>query len=162
MTTQAQTSDRTWSASSAHVRKAIAFIRKAGKDGRTPDEMVAWDLANGRRLFDWDDAEAARLHRLQQARNFINSFRAVFERKRVRAFIHVREDGDLEIGRSAYVSVEDIADHPGMREQVVSDITRRMKSLASELAMWKLSDSEQADLFAQLRESMSGRQAKAA
>jgi len=140
----------------AHVRKAIAFIRKH-KGGVTADELVAWDLQNGRRLFEWDDDTAAVQWRLQQARVFLNQFRGMFDKMRVRAFIHVREDADALIERSSYVSVEDIAAHPGMREQVIADIAKRMKTLASELRMWKLSSQEQADLFGQLREALSSR-----
>ena len=39
---------------------------------------------------------------------------------------------------------------------MVKDITSRMKVLASELAMWRLSEPEQMDLFAKLREAMDG------
>ena len=75
---------------------------------------------------------------------------------RVRAFVHVHEDSEAGIDRSAYFTVEDIASHEGMRAQVVKDITSRMKVLASELAMWRLSEPEQMDLFAKLREAMDG------
>ncbi len=154
MTATAQTSEeRTWSVNTAHVRKAIAFIKKR-KGGVTADELVAWDLENGRRLFDWDDETAAAQWRLQQARVFMNQFRGKFDKMRVRAFIHVREDAEAGIERSSYMTVEDIAAHPGMRDQVIEDIAKRMRSLASELRMWKLTDSEQADLFNQLRESL--------
>lgn len=154
-TVVAQTQERTWSTNTAHVRKAIAFLRKR-KGGVTADELVAWDLANGRRLFTWDDDEAAVQWRLHEARLFMNRFRGVFEKMRVRAFIHVHEDNEAGIGRSAYFTVESIAADPAMRDQVVKDISRRMKVLASELAMWKLSAAEQAAIFAELSEAMNG------
>lgn len=142
----------TWSASAPHVRKAIAFVKRRGSV--TADELVAWDLAHGRRLFQWDDPAAAEAWRLHQARLFLNSFRGYFENMRVRAFIHVREDSDAAIAESGYVTVEAIAAHPGMRAQVIDDITRRMKMLASELRMWRLTSSERAALFARLAEAM--------
>jgi hypothetical protein len=143
-----------WSAHVPHVRRALAFVRR--KRHVTAEELVEWDGRNGRRLFDWNNDSAADEWRRQQARTFLNRFRAQFEGMRVRAFIHVREDEQAEIERDAYFTVEAIAQHVGMREQVIGDITRRMASLASELAMWKLSDEEQADLFERLREAMKG------
>lgn len=150
----------TWSASAPHVRKAIAFVKRKGSVNA--DELVEWDLTHGRRLFDWDDPSAATEWRLHQARVFLNSFRGMFEKMRVRAFIHVREDADSNIDQSGYVTVETIAGHAGMRAQVVSDITRRMRMLAAELAMWKLSRDERDDLFARLAEAISGSKSKAA
>lgn len=144
----------TWSASAPHVRKAIAFIKRRGKVNA--DELVEWDRQNGRRLFDWNDQSAANDWRAHQARVFLNSFRAQFEKMRVRAFIHVREDAEADISDSGYVTVEAIAQHPGMRAQVVNDITRRMRVLASELRLWKLSPDEQQAIFDQLSEAMGG------
>jgi hypothetical protein len=155
MTADATTPERTWSANTAHVRKAIAFLRKR-KGGVTAEELVTWDLENGRRLFTWNDEHAATSWREHEARLFMNRFRGMFDKMRVRAFIHVKADADADIDRSAYFTVEAIAEHPGMRDQVVRDIVRRMKTLASELAMWKLSDAEQAIIFSDLRAAMSG------
>jgi hypothetical protein len=157
MTAEAQELDTTWSVNAPAVRKAIAFIKRK-KGGVTADELVQWDLANGRRLFTWADDEAARQYRLHEARKFLNSFRAKFDGMRVRAFIHVHKDEDTDIPESAYFTVESIAAHPGMREQVMKDITNRMKALASELAMWKLTHDEQSELFARLRDALAGRQ----
>lgn len=156
-TAVAPTEDRpTWSVSAPHVKKAIAFIRRASKDGRVVnhDDLVEWDRQNGRRLFDWNNATAGDSWRAHQARLFLNSFRSKIDRMRVRAFIHVREDSKAEIPESGYMTVEAIAEHPGMRAQVISDITRRMRVLASELRLWKLSAAEQQAIFDQLTEAM--------
>jgi hypothetical protein len=144
--------ESTWRASAPHVRKALAFLKRKG--AVTADELVAWDRDHGRRLFNWDDSSAANDWRRHQARLFLNSFRAVFEGMRVRAYIHVHEDEEAGIGASEYVNIEAIAQHPGMRAQVIDDITRRMKMLASELKMWKLTPKERDDLFARLAEAM--------
>lgn len=58
---------------------------------------------------------------------------------------------------SGYFGVEAIADDPAMRAQVIDDLTRRMRMIASELRFWKLTDAEQAALFARLAEAMSDR-----
>lgn len=138
----------TWRRNTPHVRKALAFIRARGCV--TADELVDWDRRHGRRLFEWDDPAAAEEWRTHQARQFLNSFRATFENKRVRAFIHVREDAEADIPRDAYFTVESIARHDGMRQQVIADVVRRMASLAAELRMWNLTDEEQRVLFARL------------
>lgn len=147
---------RTWSASTPHVRKVLALIKR-GKV-KTPEELVVWDRDHGQRLFDWNDPTAAAWARRAQAVLFFNRFRGVFDKMRVRAIIHVREDSEAAIEESGYFSVEAIAAHPGMRAQVIDDITRRMKMLASELRMWKLSPEEQADLFSRLADAISEKQ----
>lgn len=151
----------TWRVSAPHVRKALAFVKRKGSV--TAEELVAWDGEHGRRLFDWDDPHAAEEWRRQQARCFLNRFRQVFEGMRVRAFIHISEDADVGIDESAYVTIEEISKNTEMRAQVVEDIMRRMKSMASELKLWKLSPKERADLFQRISEAMSEKaKAKAA
>ena len=156
MDTAAQETDYTqqWGLNLPHVRKAIAFVRKRGRV--TAEELVTWDRDHGRRLFNWDDPDAAEEWRRQQARMFLNRFRAKFEGMRVRAFIHVRENEEQGVKEDAYYTVESIAQHSGMREQIIGDVTRRMSSLAGELKMWRLGEAEQRALFDRLRVAMSG------
>ena len=142
----------TWRTSAPHVRRALAFIKHRGSVNA--GDLVEWDRTHGRRLFDWSDPEAAAEWRLHQARVFMNRFRQVFEGMRVRAIIHIREDAAAGIDESAYVTVETITQHPSMRAQVIDDITRRMRMLASELRLWKLTPTEQAALFRRLAEAM--------
>lgn len=141
-----------WGATAPHVKRALAFVRKKG--AVTVEELVEWDRTHGRRLFTWDEAEAARLGRIEEARIFLNRFRAQFEGMRVRAFIHVDADPDRDIEESAYYTVETITKHSGMRAQVIEDISRRIARLASELKMWKLSDQERESLIARWREAI--------
>lgn len=150
----------TWKVSAPHVRKALAFIKKRG--AVNADDLVAWDRDHGRRLFNWDDPAAAEEWRRQQARNFLNHFRTMFEGMRIRAHIHIHEDAEADIQQSAYFGVEAITQHAGMRAQVIDDIQRRMKMLASELKLWKLTPQEQAELFQRLSEAMTGRRQEAA
>lgn len=148
---------RTWSASDPYVRKALTSIKR-GKV-KTTDELVTWDRDHGQRLFDWNDPTAAAWARKAQAVLFFNRFRGMFDKMRVRAIIHVREDAQAiePIIESGYFAVEAIADHPGMRAQVIDDLMRRMKMIASELRMWKLTPKEQADLFARLSDVLADR-----
>jgi hypothetical protein len=134
----------------------VAFIKRRGGRANAAD-LVAWDRDHGRRLFDWNQQTAADAWRLHQARLFLNRFRAIFEGMRVRAYIHIHEDAEAGIDASEYVNIEAITQHPGMRAQVIEDITRRMKMLARELKLWKLSQDEQAQLFRRLAEAMSER-----
>lgn len=143
-----------WAVDVPAVRKAIRYIKRRGSV--TPDELVAWDAQNGKRLFDWNDPSAAEEWRRQQARLFLNSFRAQFEGMRVRAFIHVNENEAQQIEHSSYYTVEAIAAHDGMRAQVIADITGRMARLASELAMWRLTEAERNELFERLANMMNG------
>jgi hypothetical protein len=115
---------------------------------------VQWDATHGKQLFEWDEREAADQYRLHQARVFMNRFRARVDGMRVRFMVHVHEDAEAGIEESGYTLVETIADHPGMRAQVIADITRRMESLASELRMWQLNEQEQASVFERLRAAM--------
>ena len=141
-----------WGHSTTHVRKALKFIKSKG--AVTADQLVEWDDSHGRRLFVWNNTEAAERWRLHQARVFMNSFRAQFEGMRVRAIIHIGEDEEQGIDRGGYYAIETISAHQGMRDQVVGDISRRMAVLASELKMWRLTEPERADLFERLRAAM--------
>jgi hypothetical protein len=141
-----------WSKNLPHVRKALQFIARKG--AVTSEQLVEWDHGHGRRLFLWDDAKAGSEFRLHQAILFLNRFRAKFEGMRVRAFIHLRENVEAGIDQNAYYTVETISQNPGMREQVIQDITKRMASLASELKMWNLNEAERAALFERLEQAM--------
>jgi len=149
---------RQWSASLPQVRQAVRFIKRRGRV--TAEELVEWDARHGRRLFTWDETAAAALCRLQQAREFLNRFRAQLDGMRMRAFIHVREDEKRGVDAAAYYTVESISKHRGMREQVVADVMKRMESLASELRMWNLTRSERSALFVRLEAALDGEAAQ--
>lgn len=137
-----------WRSRSPRVRKALAYIKRRGSI--TAEDLVEWDRTHGKQLFNWDDASAAEDWRRHQARIFLNSFRTYFEKMRVRGFIHVRKDEEADINEAAYVSVETITQHRGMRVQVIADIIRRIEMLTSELRMWKLTQTERTQFFERL------------
>lgn len=145
------TPEKDWERHTPEVRKALKWIRSK-KGAVSTEELVQWDAAHGRKLFDWDNATAGTQWRLQQARVFFRRFKGMFDGMRVRAFINLptKEDPD----ERAYFPVEIIAKDPDLRAAVIGDITRRMASLASELRMWKLSLDEQDGLFERLRTAM--------
>jgi hypothetical protein len=153
---------RTWSATDAYVRQALTAIKRGAVT--TADELVTWDYEHDQRLFDWNDLTAAARGRRAPGVLLLKILRGVFDKMRIRALIHVREDADavLAIEASGYFPVEMIADHPGMRAQVISDLVRRMKVLASELRLWKLTREEQAVMFRQLAEVIDGTNDEAA
>lgn len=129
-----------WGTASPHVQRALAFINKRG--AITAEELVEWDRTHGRRLFTWDDEQAASFARLHEARLFLNRWRGQFENMLLKKFTHVRKDEEADIETSAYFTSETISNHPGMRAQVIADIVKRGKRLASQLKFWKLSDAE--------------------
>lgn len=149
-----QETERDWSVDVPAVRAALKWLKQRGH--ATTEEVVAWDLQHGRRLFTWDNEKAGALRRLDEARLFLNRFRAQFEDMRVRAFIHIREDEQHGIEKDEYFTVETISQHPGMRAQVIADIIKRMANLAGELKMWKLTADERRKLFARLEAVMNG------
>ena len=80
-------------------------------DGKLSAEAVLEDAKNPNSplngYFDWDDSEAARLYRLQQARGLIRSVVAIYRTsadsgpKSVRAFVSVRSGDDA---KPSYIS----------------------------------------------------------
>jgi len=142
-----------WSQDAPQVRRALRFI-KGHKGGITPEALVAWDDQHGRRLFTWANTQAAEQWRVHEARLFFNRFRWNIGGLRVRSFINMSENKDEGIDERSYVSTETISENKKLRDIVIGDITRRMKSLASELKMWNLTDNEREAIFAQIREQM--------
>lgn len=152
-----------WRFRTPQVRKALLYIKRRGGHV-TADELVAWDEKQpaAQRLFTWDDDKAAAEYRLTQARWFLNRFRARFDGLRVRAFMHIHKDDDADITDDAYFTVQTISEHPGMRAQVIRDITRRMASLAAELKLWNLSEQERALVIDCVQAALDGTQRKTA
>jgi hypothetical protein len=74
--------------------------------------------------------------------------RRELDRRRVRAFIKVPVDD------AATPEPDTRTKHERLRAQVISDITRRMSRLASELTMQNLSLAERNAIFKRLRQAM--------
>lgn len=145
----------TWSKQSPAVVAVLKFIKKKG--GRvTPEQLVEWDSAHGKLLFDWNDESAAEQYRLAQARKFLNHFAFVVNGLRVRAFYNVPANEEAGIRERQYVSADEILDNPKLRELVIDDLTRRLSKMASELELWQLSPSEIAKVLEAVRVAMGG------
>lgn len=151
----------TWSMNADHVQRVLKFIRKRGKQGVTPEEIVAWDAAHGKRLFCWTDREAAAQWRLHQARMFLNCFRGVIDRMRVRQFINVPAGEETGLSERIYLDTQVISDDAKLRAWAIADLTRKAKVLMSELRFWKLSDAERAQVLDQLSEALTAHQSAA-
>ena len=141
-----------WRANRLQVQAALEFIKHKG--AITAGQLVEWDDRHGRQLFTWDDGEAARLRRADEARRFLNRFRIFLNGVRVRAFINVHLDENGAVSDGAYYPVEVIAESPPLRARVIEDLTRRLASVAKELKMWRLDRAEQQGLFRRLRKAM--------
>jgi hypothetical protein len=141
---------QTWRLDADHVQAVLKYIRKRRGPGVTAEELVQWDLQHGRRLFNWNDAEAAHEWRLQQARCFINSFRGVWERTKIRLYRHVPANEETGRTHAAYLDVQTIAEDPKLREWAIADLTKRIAVLGGELAFWKLHRREQAAVVKEL------------
>lgn len=81
------------------VGQHLEMLRKQFKGELTADDVLA-DAQNANSplhpFFEWDDSEAARQHRLKQARGLIRAVVAVYvsddePAKRMRAYVHVAE-----------------------------------------------------------------------
>lgn len=153
--------EQTWSLNAPYVQRALGFIRRRGKRGVTAELLVQWDAQNGRRLFCWRNEEAAALYRLHQARLFLNSFRGVFERMRLRRFINVPAGDETGLTQGVYLDAETISQDERLRQWAIRDLTSRGRSIASELLFWKLSESERGDVLKAWEAALTGRESAA-
>jgi hypothetical protein len=79
--------------------------------------------------FEWDDAVAAELHRLEQARSLIRKVKIKYldadeQRQEVRAFVSVPDNG----GR-IYRHVDHVAEEPFQLKLILSEMERDWKTL---------------------------------
>ncbi len=101
----------------------------------TPDDLLqdaARPDAPTHDFFEWDDTEAARLHRLDQARYMLRSIHVVVEHDDsetvTRAFLPVTiEEPDNE-PRQVYTSVQHALSEDELREQVIDEALRQLES----------------------------------
>jgi hypothetical protein len=80
------------------------------RDGKlTPEQVVAEAADSSSPLhdkFEWDDAVAGHLYRLEQARGLIRKVQVVVEQTQVRAFVHLRSAGSYTPIRDAMSNVD--------------------------------------------------------
>jgi len=123
------------------------LARIAGETGKlTPDDVLAAaqdEASPPHELFEWDDTEAARLWRIEQARAVIRSVRVEIktETKTVSTVFYVR-DPSRESKSQGYVSLPKLrTDDELMREALAGEFGRaaanlnRAKSLAEALKL---------------------------
>jgi len=161
-TTDFDDEQQNWSLNSDAVQAALRFIRKQGKKGVTAEDLVAWDAKHGKRLFRWNDERAAQDWRIHQARLFLNSFRGIFERMRVRKFMQIPANEDTGLTTAVYLDTQTISEDTKLRGWAIDNLTRKMQSLASELRFWKLTDDERVRVLAMLEASLMPDQRNAA
>lgn len=132
--------EQNWSKHDPWVKKANAFIeRRKGKI--TVDEMVEWDFRHGQHLFNWNDEECGVEWRRQQARLFLNSFRAVYNGTRVSFYLNV--PGNEETGEPRqYYSLPALTESGRARAYAIERIGKAMGQLAAKLKVYKLKDAE--------------------
>jgi hypothetical protein len=88
---------------------------------------------------------------------FLNSFRAIIDGMRVRAFINLPADETDGPENRQYVGTEEISRNDAWRTKVIDMLVRKIKRMASELKMWKLDEHEREQVLAQLRQAMEAR-----
>lgn len=123
-------------ASSRGVDPAEAYSEleslRASHGGVITDEIVV-DAARSDEsvlhpLFTWDDTEAARLHRLSQARSVIRSLTVVYvdrPKQPVRTYEVVRRTSSSSAkDRTEYATVADALSDPVARERLIADAVR--------------------------------------
>jgi hypothetical protein len=149
------TEEQSWTLHSDAVQSALAYIKSRGKTGITAEELVTWDAAHGKRLFTWAQEDAAQQWRIQQARVFLNSFRGVIDRMRVRMFRRVPAGEETGLAAAAYLDTQTISEDMLLRTWAISDLTKRIKKLGSELKFWKLTESERQKVLVELEAVLS-------
>lgn len=138
-----------WSVEQVSVQRAISYVRRRGSV--TTEQMIEWDFKHGKSLFTWDDEEGARQNRLQEARRFLNHFDTMFKGMRARAFYHLPRDPAAGVEERQYVPVEKVVESAALRDIVVGQLTRRMKTIAAELKFWELGPEEQQEVLREVR-----------
>lgn len=145
-----------WGRNSKAVRELTHWMNGHEERGEavTAEMIVQWDLSHGRRLFTWSNDTAATQYRLHEARLLMNTMRHKINNMRVRSYMAVRVESETGKTKRAYVSSQTVSLNEGLREQVLADLTKRMKSLASELRLWKLTERERQRILDELREAI--------
>lgn len=112
--------------------KAILDIKK--KSGGTLTDEGIVQAASAKRhvlhkLFEWDDTEAARMHRLTQARSLLRSFRVTYvERPEtpVRAFqVQRKASPRVKADRTLYTTTSDAMSDGPTRERLIAEAIRQ-------------------------------------
>jgi hypothetical protein len=109
------------------IGEALEAIRVENAGELHPADVVesARDGASPlHRYFQWDDAKAAREHRLDQARTLIRSIRVIDDEDRSKpAFLSIRADNGI-----AYRAIADVLSSGDLRERLLAQAQRDLDS----------------------------------
>ncbi len=86
-------------------------------------------------MFDWDDTEAARKHRLNQARSIIRVAVRVLpaiSNREVREYVSISSLRKTDTG--SYIGVVDVLNDEVLREQALADAIKTLQNMASRYA----------------------------
>lgn len=128
------------------IRRELELIAKS-RGGLIPAEVVKSASRKSsplHKFFTWDDTEAARRYREEQAAFLIRRIKVEIQTSEqktltVRAFINVREpdaDGCVSLGeRGQYVPIQRVLDDDEMRRQMLSAAKRELAAFRAKYAI---------------------------
>lgn len=140
-----------WSVEQGYVQAAIAWIVDRKRGVVTTEQLVEWDRVHGRKLFTWDDVEAAREYRLAEARRFLNHFVVQFQGMRARAFYNVPKSDEAGIKKQAYIHVERVTENEVLRDLVLQQLTRRIVVLTKQVKFLEVTPVEAEAVLREVR-----------
>jgi hypothetical protein len=115
------------------VGEHLELLKGQAEGDLTPEAVVAdaqHDNSPLHNLFEWDDTEAARQHRLHQARNLIGVVVVRYlvdgetEPRNIRAFVNLKMEDGGHVYRSTIASLQD----PQTRDVVLSGALRELQT----------------------------------
>jgi hypothetical protein len=142
-----------WAVNAPAVRRCLKWLKRKGQDIDAAD-VVAWDCAHGKHLFEWDDETAAEEYRLHQARVFLGSFRSVINGMSVKVFRAIPANEAAGVEERTYFSTDTISQRADLRQIVIEDLTKRLLRMGSELKFWKLDETERQVILKALEAEM--------
>lgn len=112
-------------------KKVIQEILKIKEEkGLTAENVVdkAKDKSNILHdFFVWNDSEAGRLYRKQQARALINEIKIIVEDKELYAFESVNISLNESMSKKEYKTLVEVLDNDGYKEQIINRAIRELK-----------------------------------
>ncbi len=123
--------------------KELQSVKKAGGGLLSPSDVVDRAVPEDNPLhknFTWDDTEAGRLYREEQARLVVRSIEVVMKpstgvsTRPIRAFVSVSSSPTKETTKSVYVTIDEALSDPIMRDEVLSRAIREALSFRKKYA----------------------------
>lgn len=142
------------------LRREIEILEDTQGSPVTPAALVDWARENpdsvAHAMFDWDDAKAARKHRIEQARALIRRVRVeIRESSTVIRAVGYVHDPSLPRRESGYTHIEHIRSDEERKKGVMADelkrigsSARRVRRIARDLGM------DMAEVEGQIRDAL--------